>query len=601
MVMESKTLYDLFIESTQRHADQPFLGHRPRASEPHVWQTYDQVKTKVHAVAAGLESLGISAGDHVGLYAANCPEWIVAEQACFAVGAVVVPLYDTLNDTSLRHILDETKMKTCFTTGNKMARLLGLEPRYLRRIIIMDDVAFNVLYAHVRTTWHQMSEFVSPSVTNDEPVRHELATITYTSGTSNLPKGVLLTHSNIIAVITAITDGAGNGKYPQMTSEDIHYSYLPLAHVLERAVMYYMTMHGAAIAFRHPDVEFVQDIQAVRPTCFIGVPRVYQRLYDMTMKRIAEASCCKRKLYNYAYAAKLKRMRGGRGDKHRFWDRFVFRTVRDVLGGRVCFMLTGSAPIQPHVLEWLRVCFSCNVHHGYGLTETSAVISLSGDHDTTSVGEPLNCCEVKLVHGNNIVDGRGEICVRGRQVSGGYFNRKDDDAFDDQGWFHTRDIGEWDEHGRLVVIDRLNGIVKLAQGEFVHVERIEHVYAQMDAVNQIYVHADPQQSRLVAIVVPDRTELEKWAQQQSLDEDYRQLCSGRALEQRMLTRLKHCGRDAGLHGFEQVHAVRLTADEFTVDNDLLTPTYKLKRFVARQRFADDIQSMYEQLQGVVRK
>jgi long-chain acyl-CoA synthetase len=283
--------------------------------------------------------------------------------------------------------------------------------------------------------------------------------------------------------------------------------------------------------------------------------------------------------------------------------------VKKALGGNVKLIATGSAPIGKDVLQFLRVVLCCDIREGYGATETCAAVTvhIPGEYKAEHVGTPLTCCEYKLV---DVPDmdylstdpyPRGEVCVRGHNVFKGYFKEpeKTREALDEDGWYHTGDIGRIDERGCLVIIDRKKNIFKLAQGEYIAPEKIENVYMKYSAIGQVYVHGDSIQSSLVAIVVPDQDTLPGIVAEKFPDlkeKSYVELCQQPKVIQMILGEMNRLGKKAGLQGFELVKAIHLEAEPFSVENELLTPTFKVKRNQAAKHYRQYIEALYNKIE-----
>jgi len=284
----------------------------------------------------------------------------------------------------------------------------------------------------------------------------------------------------------------------------------------------------------------------------------------------------------------------------------LFNKIKAKLGGRVRMIITGSAPIGADVLEFLRICFCCNVFEGYGQTEASAAstVTLTGDCTVGHVGPPVPSVEIKLVdvpemnyHATDKPNPRGEICVKGYSVFPGYYKDEQNtaEALDSQGWLHSGDIGLFLPNGCLKVIYRKKNIFKLSQGEYVAPEKLENVYVKHNLVAQIFVHGDSLQSTLVAIVVPDVETAVPYAKSNGIEGGLEGLCKNAAFQKKLLTELNALGKAGGLKGFELIKALRLESSPFTVENDLLTPTFKLKRPKAKQYYIAQIDEMYAEI------
>lgn len=434
------------------------------------------------------------------------------------------------------------------------------------------------------------------------PTPGDLATVCYTSGTTGDPKGAMLTHANFAAAVAG-SSAAG----VRLTPEDVHLSYLPLAHVFERIVQVSVFHNGGAVGFFSGDVTLLlDDLATLRPTVFPSVPRLFNRIFDKLSAGVRAAGGLKQALFEYAYASKAYYLEEGH-TSHSVWDALVFARLRELLGGRVRLMLTGSAPISPAVKEFLQVVFCAPVGEGYGLTETVGVATLTpldGRHPG-QVGPVCACCELKLVDvsemnytSKDTPHPRGEVCIRGPNVFVGYYRSPDKtrEAIDDDGWFHTGDIGRINEDGTLSIIDRKKNIFKLAQGEYIAPEKIEGIYMRSPLVAQCFLHGESVKSSAVAVVVPDPEVVGPWAQKHSLaGSSLADWVQSPELRAAIEASMREVADAAGLKGFERARAVHVVAEPFSVENDLLTPTFKLKRPQIRDRFKTEIEAMYASL------
>lgn len=435
------------------------------------------------------------------------------------------------------------------------------------------------------------------------PAPDDLATICYTSGTTGNPKGAMLTHKNYLANTSgAIEHGM------KITADDVHISYLPLAHSLERTVQVGIWYFGSSIGFFRGDVtKLMDDIGELKPTLFVSVPRLFNRVYDKVMSTVDKNVGIKKDLFHKAYETKLENLKRNKYT-HPVYDHIVFKKIRARLGGRVRYMLTGSAPISSDVLNFLRICFSCPVIEGYGQTEACAACTLTSKEEPSygHVGTPVCCNEIKLVDvldmGYSVKDTpypRGEICARGFNIFTGYYKEpeKTAEALDKDGWLHTGDIGLIDAYGNVKIIDRKKNIFKLSQGEYVAPEKIENIIVRVPLIAQSFVYGDSLQSQLVAIVVPDEEEANNWAKANNLSKsefpNFAALCQSEKLKEEILKSIVEVSKSAQLKGFEIPRAIHLHHEPFSVENDILTPTFKLKRPQAKKYFQAQIDAMYQ--------
>ncbi|XP_070090525.1 long-chain-fatty-acid--CoA ligase 6 isoform X7 [Equus caballus] len=429
------------------------------------------------------------------------------------------------------------------------------------------------------------------------PKPSDLSIVCFTSGTTGNPKGAMLTHGNVVADFSGFLKVTESQWAP--TRADVHVSYLPLAHMFERMVQSVVYCHGGRVGFFQGDIRLLSDdMKALCPTIFPVVPRLLNRMYD---KIFCQADTpVKRWFLEFAAKRKQAEVQSGIIRNDSIWDELFFNKIQASLGGCVRMIVTGAAPASPTVLGFLRAALGCQVYEGYGQTECTAGCTFTTPGDWTSghVGAPLPCNHIKLVDIEELnywtCKGEGEICVKGPNVFKGYLKDPDrtKEALDSDGWLHTGDIGKWLPAGTLKIIDRKKHIFKLAQGEYVAPEKIENIYIRSEPVAQIYVHGDSLKAFLVGIVVPDPEVMPSWAQKRGIEGTYVELCTNRELKKAILEDMVSLGKEGGLHSFEQVKAIHIHSDMFSVQNGLLTPTLKAKRPELREYFKKQIEDLY---------
>ncbi|CAE6123939.1 unnamed protein product [Arabidopsis arenosa] len=609
---EIGTLHDNFVYAVETYPQNKYLGTRVRSDGTigeYSWMTYAETASERQAIGSGLLFHGINQGACVGLYFINRPEWLVVDHACAAYSFISVPLYDTLGPDAVKFVVNHATLQAIFCVPQTLNILLSFlaEIPSIRLIVVVGGadehlpslpqgsgvniVSYQKLLTQGRSSLHPFSP----------PKPEDIATICYTSGTTGTPKGVVLTHGNLIANV------AGSSVEAEFLPSDVYISYLPLAHIYERANQIMAVYGGVTVGFYQGDVlKLMDDFAVLRPTIFCSVPRLYNRIYDGITSAVKSSGVIKQRLFQVAYNSKKQAIINGRNPSA-FWDKLVFNKIKEKLGGRVRFMGSGASPLSPDVMDFLRVCFGCSVREGYGMTETSCVISAMDDGDNLSghVGSPNPACEVKLVDvpemnytSEDQPYPRGEICVRGPIIFKGYYKDEEQtrEILDGDGWLHTGDIGLWLPGGRLKIIDRKKNIFKLAQGEYIAPEKIENVYTKCRFVSQCFIHGDSFNSSLVAIVSVDPDVMKDWAASEGIKyEHLGQLCNDPRVRKAVLAEMDDLGREAQLRGFEFAKAVTLVPEPFTLENGLLTPTFKIKRPQAKAYFAEAISKMYAEI------
>ncbi|XP_058810424.1 long-chain-fatty-acid--CoA ligase 5 [Phymastichus coffea] len=454
---DTKTLYDSFRKGAKESNNGPCLGWRIGTGKLYQWLNYNETLLRARNFGAGLISVGLQpcAQTIVGLYSQNCLEWILTEQACYTYSLVVVPLYDTLGQDSCSYIINQADIAVVICYDDKKCNLLlDKAPRCLRKLVVIKEIkqatqqrAKNRGIELLR--FEDVEKLGSLSNYSDVPPKPmDLSTICYTSGTTGSPKGVMLTHQNVMAGICAVLHQLGDYK---PTSKDVMISFLPLAHMLERCCENAMFMVGGAVGFYSGDIKkLTDDMKVLKPTVMPAVPRLLNRLYNKVQLEL-ENSFIRRTIFNIAIRAKESDLKKGIIRKNSIWDVLIFRNIQEDMGGRLRLMLVGSAPLAGNILTFSRCVLGCLIVEGYGQTECCAPITLTvqGDHITEHVGPPVACCCVKLVDVPEMeyfaVNNQGEVCVKGTNVFAGYFKDPDKTAetIDQEGWHHTGDVGMW--------------------------------------------------------------------------------------------------------------------------------------------------------------
>nr|KAF6346873.1 hypothetical protein mPipKuh1_010619 [Pipistrellus kuhlii] len=588
---DARTMYQVFHRGLRLSGNGPCLGFR-KPNQPYQWLSYQEVANRAEFLGSGLlqHDCKASTDQLIGVFSQNRPEWIIAELACYTYSMVVVPLYDTLGPGAIHYIINTANISIVIVDNPQKAQVLlehvekELTPG-LKMIILMDPfeealkdrgqacgVAIKSMQAVEECGQQNPHEPVPPNP-------NDLSIVCFTSGTTGNPKGAMLTHGNVVADFSGFLKVTEKVIFPRQ--DDVLISFLPLAHMFERVIQAVVYCHGGRVGFFQGDIRLLSDdMKALRPTIFPVVPRLLNRMYD---KIFSQANTpLKRWLLEFAAKRKHAEVQSGIIRSDSIWDGIFFNKVQASLGGRVRMIVTGAAPASPTVLGFLRAALGCQVYEGYGQTECTAGCTFTTPGDWTSghVGAPLPCNHIKLVDVMELnywtSKGEGEICVRGPNVFKGYLKdpERTKEALDSDGWLHTGDIGKW------------------LPGEYVAPEKIENIYSRSDPVAQIYVHGDSLQAFLVGIVVPDPEVMPSWAQKRGIEGTYTELCANKEVKKAILEDMVRLGKESGLHSFEQVKAIHIHSDMFSVENGLLTPTLKAKRPELREYFKKQIQELY---------
>ncbi|XP_055053419.2 long-chain-fatty-acid--CoA ligase 3a [Misgurnus anguillicaudatus] len=630
------TLDQVFEASVSRYPDHDCLGTRELLSEEdelqedgrvfkkvilgeYRWMSYDRVYKEVKAFGSGLAALGQKPLTNIAIFCETRAEWIIAAQACFMHNFPLVTLYSTLGGPAIAHGLNEAEVSHIITSKELLKTKLKdilLEVPRLRHIIVVDD-KFSVGSDFPRgITVHSMdavqrlgAQPENASKQRRAPCASDVAVIMYTSGSTGIPKGVMISHSNIIAGITGMSE-----RIPNLGKGDTYIGYLPLAHVLELSAELVCLAHGCRIGYSSPLTLADQstkikkgskgDCSVLQPSLMAAVPEIMDRIYKNVMLKVEQMSVFQRTLFLLAYNYKMEQLAMGYSTP--LCDRLVFRKVRALLGGRLRVLLSGGAPLSAVTQRFMNVCFCCPVGQGYGLTETcgAGTISQLWDYSTGRVGAPLVCCELQLKDwaegGYRSTDKpcpRGEILIGGPSVTMGYYkNKKNSEDFfvDENGqrWFCTGDIGEIHGDGCLKIIDRKKDLVKLQAGEYVSLGKVEAVLKNCPLIDNICAYANSDESYVIGFVVPNEKQLLALAEKRCVRGSREELCKNPVIEEEVLKVIKDTALAGQLERFEIPRKISLSSDPWTPETGLVTDAFKLKRKELKTHYQHAIERMY---------
>jgi long-chain acyl-CoA synthetase len=598
-MMEVRTLCDIFYQAVA--LDKP--AHL-RFKRGETWHDISSAEFRraVEELSMGLRALGLERGERAGILSENRPEWAFADLATLTAAAVDVPIYATLTPTQILYILNDSETKMLFVSTPAQARKvqeIRAQATHLQHVIRMEEMPAEA--AEGTLSIDEVREKGRPALQADpEAVRKraaevketDLATLIYTSGTTGDPKGVMLTHRNLVS------NTVGSSQvFAAMGKDDVALSFLPLCHVFERMSGHYlMLLQGCSIAYAESVEKVPANMVEVRPTVMCSVPRLYEKMYARVHEKVASDPPLRQKIFRWAvgvgramFRHQIERTTPGLLLRAQFAlaDKLVFSKIKERTGGRLRLFVSGGAPLAREIAEFFGAA-GLLILEGYGLTETSPVITVNRPDAIKpgSVGLPIQDVEVKIA-------ADGEILTRGPHVMKGYFKKPDAtaEAIDPDGWFHTGDIGVIDERGFLTITDRKKDIIVTSGGKNIAPQPIERLLKSSPLVGEVVMIGD-RRNFPIALVIPAFEALEKWAREKRVSFASREELIARPevvalYEQTVKETTGHLAQ------FERIKKIALLPREFSIETGELTPKLSVKRRVVEQKYKDVIDRLYE--------
>ncbi len=565
--------------------------------------TYREFKEQTELFAYGLNSLGLKRNDKISIISENKPEWVYADMAMQMLGIINVPLYPSLTSDSIEYILNDSESKAIIvSTSFQLNKVLKINKncKHLQHIIIFNEddegssennvLTFKRVQEQGKNLQNNKPDFLKKS--SEEIQENDICTIIYTSGTTGEPKGVILTHKNIISNVIGALE-----VFP-INHNDVFLSFLPLCHIFERMAGYYTAFAAGATIYYAESIEKVAtNLQEAKPTLMTSVPRFFERMQSRILKNVETQSPTKQKIFHWAVeTGKRMAIAKKKGSvpitlslKHKIADRLVFKKLRERTGGRLRFFISGGAALSKDLGEFFEAV-GIQIVEGYGLTESSPVISANrpDDYKFGTVGKPIPGVEVKIASD-------GEILARGPNIMQGYFKKKKEtDETIINGWLHTGDIGVFDQEGFLMITDRKKHLFKTSAGKYIAPTPIENIFLTSKFIDQFMLIGD-RRMFLSALIVPDYEALKEYADahkipyanESELTKDERIY---KLIEDDMLKLQKK------LANYERVRKFALLDKPFTIETGEITPSLKIKRKVVEEKYGNLIEKMYTSLE-----
>ena len=548
--------------------------------------TWPQLAERVEAVAGGLIAAGLEPGDRVALLSPTRVEWTIADLAILAAGGVTVPIYETSSVDQATHILKDSGAKIAFAATADFAKVLDQsrpEAPDLDEVFVFDDGAFDTLAGRAGD-----DERAQVRQRSAERRGEDLFSLIYTSGTTGDPKGCMLTHHNMLWT----AEQSGVVLQSMLKKGDSTLLFLPLAHVFARLVQYLFLQANVPIGYARSSDTLIEDLPSFRPTFLLAVPRVFEKVFNGAQRK---ATGAKRKIFDWAVGVAYKwseAVSEGRSPgllttaQHGLADKLVYSKLRDAMGGRVSYCVSGGAPLAPHLAHFFHAA-GITILEGYGLTETTAPATVNNPEQLRigTVGVPLPGVEIAVAED-------GEALVRGGNVFVGYYG--DDEAtravLDPDGWMHTGDLGELDDDGFLTITGRKKEIIVTAGGKNVAPAVLEERLKANALISQAMVVGD-NRPFVGALITLDPDELEAVTSEHGLEGSPRELADQEPVRSRIAAAVEHA--NAAVSKAEAIKKTVVLERDFTQEDDELTPTLKLRRTNVLQHFTDEVEELYQ--------
>lgn len=588
-----ETICQLFSNTIQKYQRDDLILTRKEGK--YVPMSTEEFGNKVQYFSLGLKELGLNPEDKLVILSETRPEWVMTDFGNLCAGGVTVPVYPTLMPEQIKYIVEDSGARIVVYSdseqGDKVAEIRGSLPNVTHYITFESQapngvLTFTQILEKGKRIFEESPDLFDKAASLAKP--DTLASILYTSGTTGVPKGVMLTHNNFITNLKGVTDVI------EFSHKDTVLSWLPLSHSFERIATYTYLYKGCCIAYAEDMLSVGKNMPEVRPTVVVGVPRLFEKVYAAVMDNVLASSLLKRKIF--FWATKVGREFGQRtlrGEsipkflefKRKIAHKLVFSKIIARTGGRIRYFITGAAPLSKDIAE-LFYAMGLIVLEGYGLTETSPVISVNRLEKIKfgSVGPPIPDVEVKIAED-------GEILARGPNIMQGYYNMEGEtkEAIKD-GWFYTGDIGYVDEDGFIFITDRKKDIIVTAGGKNVAPQPIENAIKTNTYVNDVLVIGD-RRKFMSALVVPNFEKLEEYAKfNKILYRDKQDLIKNEDIIKFLEAEVDRA--TPNFASYEKVKRIALLDKEFTIADGEITPTFKIKRNVVEKKYKDLIDALY---------
>jgi len=587
--MEPQRIFDILTHYQRRYPNQEVALSGKIDKQWKKYSLTDYIEI-TNSLSYGMIQLGIVPGDKVGIISTNRPEWNMLDMAIMQIGAITVPIYPTLAVHEYKYILNHAEIKLVFLEGAELMEKISS--------ILSDVSEMKFVYTFIdRKKYSYFQQLVDLGKKNPNPEElekrraavksSECATILYTSGTTGVPKGVMLSHDNLMGQVL-------NLRHIPAPWSNIAFSFLPLCHAYERMLVLLYQYLGMSVYYAQNLGTIAENIKEIKPTMMSTVPRMLEKIYDKIYVSSNSMPWLTKNIFRWAVrlACNYKIQPHDRtwwyNQKHKFADKLVYSKIRNNIGGNFDIVVSGAASIQPRLASFFSA-IGMPVFEGYGLTETSPVVAVScrekNGREAGTVGFPLPGVEVNI-------NENGEVCCRGHNVMLGYY--KDEaltkTVIDEDGWFHTGDLGVLNEKGQLILTGRLKCLFKTSLGKYINPQIVEEKFTESPFIENIVVVGEDQKFA-AALISPDFNFLQAWCLRHNIEyQNPQQIVNHPEIVKRYAREVDKYNAHFG--DTEQVKKFKLIPDEWSQFTEILTPTLKVKRNLVKERYKDVIEKLF---------
>jgi long-chain acyl-CoA synthetase len=579
-----KSIPDAFFKRARANSMRTFEIFKYRNS----WlsRTFKESGRKILSIAGALRSIGVKKGDKVAVISQTRSEWLLTDLAIQSCGAITVPIYPNISPETASFILKDSEAEVVFSEKPKNLEKLDLSG--VKNVIIFEkDKEKESGDFILLDEFENKGENLHDKVSFEKIGLDDIATIVYTSGTTGLPKGVILTQGNILSMVHSVS------QIIQPKEDDVIFAWLPFAHIFGRLIIFYSAYNAVSVAYAESLVKIIENIKDIRPTLFPSVPRIYEKAYER-IRASASSSPLKAKIFEFAQKIGeiyVEYLRNSEAPPphilllYKFADALVFSKIREVFGGRIRLCISGGAAIRPEIAKFFTAA-GIKLLEGYGLTETASVVAVNRENKFKfgSFGLPIPYVDLKI-------SPDGELLINAPSVTPGYYKREEEtrELFTEDGWMKTGDLVEMDEEGFLFFKGRKKNIIVTSFGKNIAPEPIEEEIKKDPLIDSVAIFGD-ERPYLVALITLNRQELLEFAKRSNIKGDVNALIKNEAVRKYVKEVIDRVNEKRP--SYERIHKFEIIPDEWTSETGELTPTLKVKKYEIYNKYKDIIEKLY---------